>query len=378
MIINQNTKRKIIPIASGKGGVGKSLLTANLGIALAEQGKRTTVIDLDLGGSNLHTCLGLKNRNAGIGNFLSDPKVKFEDVIVRTPYDQLRFVPGDVLVTGMGDIQPAQKKRLTDAILSLDGDYVLIDLGAGSTFNVIDFFLISNSGFLVVTNQPTAILNAFGFLKNLVFRFLQRSFSDNKDVTKYFRSILKERDPGSTPTIADIMDGLGKIHPSSGRKARRLVSMLQPHVVMNMATAPDDLQIAESLKELVKKNLDVNLECMGLIFRDDGVNESLKNLEPHIINDRSSIAAREIERIALKMVHSERFPEMPLDLDYYRDTFELTQIEAENDYRELATPLQGSDAALEMTELISMISAQKQQINELKSTVRMLTMKNQG
>jgi cellulose biosynthesis protein BcsQ len=64
------SKTTIIPIASGKGGVGKSFLTANLGVVLAEMGHTTVVVDMDLGGSSLHFFLGLSNRFPGIGDFL--------------------------------------------------------------------------------------------------------------------------------------------------------------------------------------------------------------------------------------------------------------------------------------------------------------------
>ena len=57
----------IIPIAAGKGGVGKSFLTANLAIAMAQLGRQTIAVDMDLGGSNLHSFLGLPNRHPGIG-----------------------------------------------------------------------------------------------------------------------------------------------------------------------------------------------------------------------------------------------------------------------------------------------------------------------
>ncbi|MCK7483987.1 MAG: P-loop NTPase [Candidatus Moduliflexus flocculans] len=57
----------LIPIASGKGGVGKTVLAANLGVCLAALGRTVVLADLDLGGANLHTCLGVKNRNPGIG-----------------------------------------------------------------------------------------------------------------------------------------------------------------------------------------------------------------------------------------------------------------------------------------------------------------------
>jgi flagellar biosynthesis protein FlhG len=71
MVINENVSKKIIPIAGGKGGVGKTIITANLAIELAKNGKNVVVIDLDLGGSNLHTYLGMKNTKLGIGNFLT-------------------------------------------------------------------------------------------------------------------------------------------------------------------------------------------------------------------------------------------------------------------------------------------------------------------
>ena len=62
----------IIPVAGGKGGVGKSILAANLAMALAQAGHETIAVDLDLGGSNLHSYLGISNTFAGVGDFLID------------------------------------------------------------------------------------------------------------------------------------------------------------------------------------------------------------------------------------------------------------------------------------------------------------------
>ena len=64
----------IIPIASGKGGVGKTVLAINLSFALAELGKNVILVDLDFGGANIHTCLGYESAPDGIGNFLNDKK----------------------------------------------------------------------------------------------------------------------------------------------------------------------------------------------------------------------------------------------------------------------------------------------------------------
>jgi len=72
----------VIPVAAGKGGVGKTQIAANLAIALAQAGEKTIVVDLDLGGSNLHTHLGLPNRNPGLGDYLRARKVGRQDTDV--------------------------------------------------------------------------------------------------------------------------------------------------------------------------------------------------------------------------------------------------------------------------------------------------------
>ncbi len=374
MVINENVKKKIIPIASGKGGVGKTVIAANLALALANSGKNTVVIDLDLGGSNLHTCLGLKNTKIGIGNYLSNREISFRDIVLTTPYKNLKFIPGDVLVSGVANIRFSQKKRIIANILKLETDYIIIDLGSGSNFNVIDFFLISNSGFVITTSQPTSVINAYGFLKNLAFRFLYRAFTSYKDVSGYLRSILKERKPNSTPTIKRIIKKIYEIDRKAGEKAGRYISVLHPKIIVNLTESPDDLVISEKLRDLVQKNLEINIECMGLIYSDNTLRESVLELTPLMNYDINSLAARAIDRIAQKIIQSDRFPEMPLDLSYYKDTFELAMIEAQNDFEELLAS-EKPEEHVDIGELLALISNQKKQISELKGTVRMLTMK---
>src|ERR1044072_7844362 len=103
----------IIPIAGGKGGVGKSFLTANLAVALAQRGHRTLAVDLDLGNSNLHTLLGLQNRYPGVGEYLKGSiKCAPEDLIVETEIPNLEFIPGDARVPFMANISYPQKMKL--------------------------------------------------------------------------------------------------------------------------------------------------------------------------------------------------------------------------------------------------------------------------
>ena len=85
---------QILPIASGKGGVGKSLLSANLAIALGQAGKKVVLADLDLGASNLHLAIGQTIKNNSIGTYLTD-KTQFKDIIEPTEYENVSFIAGD-------------------------------------------------------------------------------------------------------------------------------------------------------------------------------------------------------------------------------------------------------------------------------------------
>ena len=102
----------ILPIASGKGGVGKSLLAANLGVLLAKAGQQVVLADLDFGGSNLHLVLGIRGIQTGAGAFLTRPGMKFEEIIVETDEENLRFIPGDGEIPGIANLTAGQKKKL--------------------------------------------------------------------------------------------------------------------------------------------------------------------------------------------------------------------------------------------------------------------------
>ena len=381
MILNEHARCKILPIASGKGGVGKSVLVANLGISLASFGQRTVLVDLDLGGSNLHTYLGLKNRNRGIGNFVSDKALSFRDIRVRTPYPNLDFIPGDVLVTGVANLTHPQKRSILSNIEKLDADYVLIDLGSGTHFNTLDFFLVANSGLLVTTPQAPAILNAYGFLKNVVFRLLQQTFSSHKSVSALLTRILKEAQPNATPKIAQILEGIGKISRKAEKTARKTLSDLRPSIIVSMADRPEDMEIVQSLRTLIEQNLSVTPSCLGFLYYDYVVREAVGDTIPLALVGRDSLILKEIDRLAQKIVHSESFPDMPLDLEEYEDSFELATIEAVDDYQFInphphTHADQHPDEAT-TEEFIRLIAAQKAQIKELEGTLRMLTMGGQ-
>ena len=102
----------LIPVASGKGGVGKTFMVANLAIALAQLGKRVIAADLDFGGSNLYTHLGFDNRHPGIAHFISSRDTRLEELLVKTPFDGLWFLPGEARMPFLANMGHSHKQKL--------------------------------------------------------------------------------------------------------------------------------------------------------------------------------------------------------------------------------------------------------------------------
>ncbi|MDA3955594.1 P-loop NTPase [Oceanispirochaeta sp.] len=383
MVLNESLDKKIIPIAGGKGGVGKSVMSVNIALSLAISDKRTILIDLDLGGANLHTVLGMKNTNPGIASYLQDKDRSFKSLIMDTPFKNLQFIPGDTLSFGMADINEKQKKEILFEIQDLDADYIIIDLGAGSSFNTIDFFLVSNSGLIITTPQAGSIMNSYTFLKNLTIRFLQKAFASNKNMEAYLKKNIKRMLPGTNLTLAHLLHEIGLEEPETKDKALAYLEVLQPKVILNMMEEEDDFQMAVNLSGLVKKDLLIDLECLGAILYDKNINDSLHNRHPFILEFQDTLTAQQIFRIGQKIAQSRNFPELPLDYSEYRDSFELTQIENENDF-ELYRQIKNNEGrsslpeGYDLDQLMEIIEKQQQKIQELQQTVKMMSLGDKG
>lgn len=377
MVINENVERKIIPVAGGKGGVGKSFLSTSISLSLATMGKRVLLVDLDLGGSNIHTWLGMKNTNPGIGMFLNNKTTLLSDLVVDTPYANLQFIPGDAMDFDLANITFAQKKKIMKAILNLDADYIILDLGAGSNHNVIDFFLISNSGFMVITPETTSILNTYMFARNTVYRFLQRLFSKDKEVMKYLKNTIKNNDPRSPHNVESLIAGIKEFDEKAAEKAKNYLSILAPGIIINMAEDPEDINMINTLRGLIEKDLNIDLECLGMIFFDNEVKKALRERVPHLVENSDSVSASQIYRIAQKIALSENFPEMPYDRKEFDSSFEITEVEAENDFQELKN--NGfSNEDYDIEKLLDLIKKQRDMIAELQGTIKMLSMGGEG
>jgi len=315
---------RIIPIASGKGGVGKSLVAANLGVAFAQAGQRVIIADLDLGASNLHLVLGHQSPKTGIGTFLNDVKSDFTEVIADTDVRGLRFIPGDTEIPGTANLKPVQLKALVRRFLALkdEADILIIDLGAGTHQSILDFFLLSGQGIVVSAPMVTAVLNAYVFLKNTVFRLMFTVFGKGSPAASYLEKTRKDGSGHHKLYIPKMLPEIKRVDPESYNKFMQHIENFHPRLIMNMIDDPKDADVAMKIRRSCEEYLDLKIEHLGVIYRDSIQDTALASRLPVLLYKPQSVLSQAIYRIADKILQSET------------DSFALSDKEIENSFQE--------------------------------------------
>ena len=290
----------LLPVASGKGGVGKSVIAANLGIALAEGGRTVVLVDLDLGGSNLHTFFGLRNKHPGIGDFVWKRERTIGDLLVETGYERLWLVPGDGLLPATAALDWFAKTRLLKQLALLPADFVILDLGAGSSFNVVDFFLASDEGLLVVKPEITSVLNAYAFLKTTAYRLISRVFPERSPAREELRTFASTKTEGAGTTFLDFARALGERH-QKGSEALERLTRFKPRIVMSMCKEGEDGILEAKLQAISAKNLGIHLEVAGRIDADPALEASVAARRPLVAADPGSPFSRGIVELAARI-----------------------------------------------------------------------------
>ncbi len=157
---------RVISITSGKGGVGKTHITANLAYIFSKMNKKTLVFDADMGLANIDVILGLAPK-FNLHHVLRGEKT-LPEVLVRGPGDVM-ILPSASGIQEMANLSREQKLTLVDELEEIDGsyDYMLIDTAAGIAGNVMYFNMAAKEIIVVVTPEPTSLTDAYAMIKLL-------------------------------------------------------------------------------------------------------------------------------------------------------------------------------------------------------------------
>lgn len=278
----------IISIGGGKGGIGKSTITANLGASITLKGYSVGYIDADLGGANLHLCLGVKRPPAGLQDYISGRFKKLNDIAVPTA------IPNSWLVSGASDFLElanpnyAQKQKIINNLKKMDADYILVDLGAGSDYHVTDFYAAFPYGIVVADGLPTSIENAYGFLKNGTIRGLVRLFSGKPDIQARIKSFCDPVTKKEYATINDFLASMVKDFSIEVEIMKEWLHAKKNLLIINMVKNSDDIKVGTRFTEMVKKYLSIDLHYIGYVVYAPEVRTSIKEMRPVIMTQDSS------------------------------------------------------------------------------------------
>lgn len=253
-------KTRVLTVASGKGGVGKTNLVVNLGIALARRGLKVGILDADLGLANIDIVLGVVPP-FNLVHVLRGEK-SISDIMVRGP-EGVQVFAGGSGVYELANVAQWHLDRFVAGLRELDGamDFCLIDTGAGIGRQVMSFVDAAQEAVVVTTPEPTAVTDAYGLVKML-------SLHNQEAVVRIVANMVENEAEGKA--------------------------------------------VFERLRMVSRRFLGLELEYLGSVERDSAVTRAVRDQRPFIVGSPQSRAAQSIQRLA--DVLTERAPEHPQGL----------------------------------------------------------------
>jgi flagellar biosynthesis protein FlhG len=288
---------QIWAVGGGKGGVGKSVIAASLASALAGAGRRCAAIDADLGGANLHTLLGVTRPRRTLSHLLTGEVPSLAELMVPTSVPQLSLVSGNEAFLEIANPKDAQKQKLLRHIRALDVDDIVLDLGAGSAFNVLDFFLLARRRLVVVTPEPTSIENAEHFLKAALSRSLQ-AVARRPDVRP---AILRAREGHRGPPVRsaeELIALVRAIDPAAAKLLQERAHSFLPVLLVNQVQTADHRRLGAELVASWRDRFGVAVELAGIVESDATVTAAVARRQPAFQAFPRSTFSRCIEGLA--------------------------------------------------------------------------------
>lgn len=300
--------KKLWSIGGGKGGIGKSIFTLGLGISLARMGHKIIVVDTDLGGANLHTLMGVRYPSQTLEDFLLRRVPRLEDIVIETGVKGIGLICGADDILGAANPTYSQKVRILNQIEELDADFVFLDLGAGTSFNTLDFFNYSLGKICLLTSQATSLQNGYGFIKNALYRQISREFSKEEEIQELLWETDNKGPEDEVTSVKDILDHLKTFDPSLHVRLEQLLEDYQVFLVVNMVKNDRDTLSGLIIREVASNYLGIQPEVLGHISYDLAVEAAVNLMIPFPLDKDESKPAQDLRTIAKKVLEISCLP----------------------------------------------------------------------
>lgn len=281
----------IVSVGSGKGGVGKSVMAANLAMLLARQGKRTVLADFDVGGADAHILFGMLRPPLTLTDFI-ERRVERLDAVLQpvSAHPLLQLIPGTGETLSTANLPYAKKKRLIRHLRQLQADVIIVDIGAGTSYHALDFFLMADHYLTVATPDPTSVLDLYRFIKLAAIRRVLSAFLSRDAVSE----ALSDRD---FPSIEDVIQAVGDTDPNARDTASRTLQGFQPHLIVNRVSGKSRINVLQ-LKKLLKEYVGGDLTMLGEIPDDPAMTRAVRSYLPVVELEPTAPASLALEKAA--------------------------------------------------------------------------------
>jgi flagellar biosynthesis protein FlhG len=247
-----------IAVTSGKGGVGKTQLSANIALLLARHGQRVLLVDADLGLASLDLALGV-HPNADLLSVVRGQS-EIQDILVEAA-EGVQLLPACPGRYEMANLQSAERERLHGALreLATRFDTLIIDTGAGIGANSVGFAALANEILLVTTPDPTSLRDAYAMAKVL--------------------------------------------HRRAGVDALQVIAN-------QVSSEAGGYEVYERLQGIARRFLSLELEYLGCVPRDESVSRAVANGQPYVVGAPRCKASRALESLVNKLIHRSTTPDI--------------------------------------------------------------------
>ncbi|HEX4925405.1 MAG TPA: P-loop NTPase, partial [Bdellovibrionales bacterium] len=266
----------------GKGGIGKSFLTSNLAVCMAQTGHSVTLVDLDFAGANLHTCVGNDLPKLGLSDFLQGRVNNLKELVVESKISRLQLVGGVNDNFTLSQFTEENKKRLMEQIRELPGRNIFIDLGAGATELNAEFFTYADQSVLITTPEPTSIENTYQYVR-MAFHRKVKQVETKMGAQELFNRAMEQRVQLGIRTPSDLVKYVMRTEPEVGAVLRSELDRFKLKLILNQVRTKHDVELGHAIKTVCRQYFGINSEILGFLDFDNAAWQSARKKQPLVL-----------------------------------------------------------------------------------------------
>ncbi len=288
----------LLALASGKGGTGQTMIAANLGVYLAQSGKRVLLVDAKRWGRNLHTFLGIPCPVLTVEALREGEAKQLDEIFVPTPYEKLKLLSGiqETPISAGEAVRPP----FLDELKRYPFDYILLDLGSVNSFGMLDHLIWSDRSLLVSVPEPTAVESTYELLRSLYYRLFKTVERAEETGAIVEKAMMNAKDLGIR-TPRELVSAIRFFEPDAGDRMAKRIEKFHMHLILNQARSNAEGEIGQGMISVCQRYFGIRISVLGIIDHDSAVPASIRQRKPLHLVQKDAKATKQIEQIAHKL-----------------------------------------------------------------------------